>query len=82
MQRTTIRRAKAPKLCSGHRTGAGAYDMGNRAIQPGQLYAEHVASPDHDGMGNQRWWRMIECSDCYQQRMGKPLAQPVTAGVR
>lgn len=34
------------------------------AILPGDSYLEHVASPYHDDLGNDHWWRLCECRDC------------------
>jgi site-specific DNA-cytosine methylase len=35
-----------------------------RRIIPGEVYLEHVCSPDHDGLGNKGWWRLAECAEC------------------
>ena len=34
------------------------------SIKVGDLYLTHVASPDHDDLGNTHWWRTSECADC------------------
>jgi len=39
-------------------------DTCRRTIEPGDRYARVVATPDHDGMGNERWWRLRECLPC------------------
>lgn len=62
MTRTTRRRAR-----KAHRCGCG-----NR-IRPGELYLEHVASPQHEDLGNTRWWRLPECSEC-AERYGRAVA--------
>jgi hypothetical protein len=43
-------------------------------IRPGERYLEHVASPNHDGLGNTGWWRITECADC-----ADTCGRPVTA---
>lgn len=42
------------------------------AIEKAEPYLEHVISPNHDGLGNPKWWRMRECEDC-ARRAGRTL---------
>lgn len=51
MIRVTARRARKSQLCA-H----------SCLIWPGEVYLEHVAAPDHDGIGNTKWWRTVECA--------------------
>ncbi|MEA5367755.1 hypothetical protein VA596_50050 [Amycolatopsis sp., V23-08] len=53
MNRTTARRARKPHRCP--------YCS---LIKPGDVYLEHVVSPDHDGLGNTGWLRLPECASC------------------
>ena len=53
MVRVTPRTARKERICSCRRT-----------IKPGTQYLEHVISPQHDDLGNERWWRAAECSVC------------------
>ena len=66
--RTTARTSRKQRACS----------RCFREIKPGDVYAEHVASPDHDGMGNQKWWRIAECLPCCAT-CGRPVAKAVSA---
>ena len=43
-----------------------------RGIREGDLYRSVVASPDHGDLGNMKWWRSAECSECCR-RYGRPL---------
>lgn len=54
MIRTIARTARKPHRCSrcSHR------------IKPGDRYLSHTASPQHDGLGNEGWWRLPECAGC------------------
>lgn len=54
MTRTTLRTARKPRLC----------DSCLRWIKTGDLYLEHVASPNHEDLGNTRWRRSPECAAC------------------
>jgi hypothetical protein len=54
MQKTTARRARKPRRCADCR----------RQIAAGEIYLNHVASPDDPDLDNERWWRMSECSTC------------------
>jgi hypothetical protein len=54
MQRMTVRKAKKVHYCS----------RCHAKIEPGTRYLEHVASPDHDDLGNEGWWRLAECIPC------------------
>lgn len=60
MNRTTVRRAHKPHRCS--------YD--HCRIRAGALYLEHVYSPQHDDLGNGKWWRSRQCQNC-AQALGK-----------
>lgn len=31
---------------------------------PGEVYLEHVCSPNHDDLGNTTWWLSAECAEC------------------
>lgn len=53
MMRTTRRRARKLHRCP-CRT----------VIAVGEVYLEHVASPNHGDLGNQYWWRLPECAEC------------------
>lgn len=33
-------------------------------IPAGSPYLELVASPNHEDLGNQSWWRLAECKPC------------------
>jgi hypothetical protein len=55
LNRTTARRARTPRRCAD-------VDHKQPCIRPGDVYLEHVASPDHDGLGNTGWWRLPECA--------------------
>lgn len=57
MIRTTLRTARKARNC----------DSCLHRIRPGDLYLEHVASPDHDDLGNTRWRRSPECEDCAER---------------
>lgn len=35
-----------------------------RQIEPGQRYCLSVLTPNHDGLGNEGWWRMRLCAPC------------------
>ena len=47
-------------------------------IEPGDYYLDHVASPHHGDLANEKWWRIRECRDC-AERYGRAL-QSVRAG--
>jgi hypothetical protein len=51
--RTTSRTARKRRAC----------DCGH-SIVPGEPYLEHVASPHHQDLGNEHWWRLAECQAC------------------
>ena len=36
----------------------------NARIEPGDRYLFSVASPDHDDLGNTKWWPLAECREC------------------
>jgi hypothetical protein len=38
--------------------------QGARHIRRGDVYLEHVITPNHDDVGNDNWWRVAECSSC------------------
>jgi hypothetical protein len=44
------------------------------AIAKGERYLEHVASPWHPDLGNDRWWRLHECLSC-AERYGRGEAR-------
>lgn len=54
MQRVNRRRAIKSHHCDTCRT----------RIDRGEDYLEHVCSPNHDGLGNTKWWRIYECENC------------------
>lgn len=54
MIRTTRRLAQKAKPC----------DNCGCSITPGEHYLVHVASPNHEDLGNDHWWPMNECCDC------------------
>lgn len=65
MIRTTVRRAKRAYPCeTGHPYCS---------IHRGEIYLEHVASPDHDGLGNDCWWTIRECEGCAKERGRREL---------
>lgn len=33
-------------------------------IERGQRYQRSTCTPNHDGMGNPRWWTLIHCVGC------------------
>lgn len=68
MIRSSTRRARKPHQC----------ERCLGAIEPGALYLESVASPGHDDLDNQTWWRLAECADC-ATRCGRPLQASVIA---
>lgn len=53
MMRTQRRRARKLHRCP---------CSGRIAI--GEVYLEHVASPNHGDLGNRGWWRLPECASC------------------
>lgn len=57
MNRTTLRKARRYRSCASSGT----------MILPGDLYLEHVCSPDHDDVGNVGWWRAAECRECAER---------------
>lgn len=57
MMRQTLRRSRCFRRCD-----VASCDC--RPIQPGDQYVEHVASPQHDVLGNTKWWRSAECLGC------------------
>lgn len=63
MIRTTARTARKRRSCESCRG----------PIRPGDRYLEHVASPDHDDLGNTGWWRSPECAGC-ATRYGRAAA--------
>jgi hypothetical protein len=70
---TCARTARKPHTCNRCRT----------RIPAGARYLVHVASPDHDDLGNTGWWRLAECAACATS-CGRPLpavgAVPVGVG--
>ena len=56
MIRTTVRTSRRQRMC-----GCGT------VIRPGDRYLEHVASPNHDVLGNAGWWRLAECMSCAER---------------
>jgi hypothetical protein len=36
-------------------------------IGVGERYLSHVASPRHDDLNNEHWWRSPECAECAQR---------------
>lgn len=73
MIRTEARTARKPHHCSTSTRRC----MGR--IQPGERYLLHVASPNHDGMGNEGWWPIAECAPC-AELYGRPV--PAVGGAR
>ena len=67
MIRTEVRTARKPHYCS---TGTSHCTI---RIKPGDRYLLHVASPNHDGLGNQGWWPIAECAGC-AETYGRPIA--------
>lgn len=60
MIRITTRRSQKLRVCGwGHCSNV---------IAKGDLYLEHVVSPNHDDLGNIDWMRMGECLDCAKHR--------------
>jgi len=51
------------------RCAAKSHRCGNCGsfIYRGDDYVELVMSPSHGDVGNTRWWRLTECSDCARQ---------------
>ena len=70
LERATIRRAAKEHPCWGCRS----------FIKPGELHVEHVTSPGHPDVGNQRWVHARECADCAMQRGYAMPEQAVTRG--
>jgi hypothetical protein len=62
MTRTTPRKARRLRRCDGCKG----------QIIPGSRYLEHVASPDHEDLGNVTWWRLAECGEC-AERYGRAI---------
>jgi hypothetical protein len=58
MSRITVRRARKDRGCD------GCLGTWNSSIKKGDLYLEHVCSPDHDGLGNEHWRKLTECKEC------------------
>lgn len=54
MVRVTRRVAKKARTC------AACLDR----IEPGEVYLEQVASPNHGDLGNHGWQRLAECAIC------------------
>jgi hypothetical protein len=54
MIKTRARTARTDKHC----------DSCRGAIERGERYLEHIASPHHAELENERWWRMSECGEC------------------
>ncbi len=57
MMWTKRRRARKPRLC----------DSCLGRIRAGDIYLEHVATPDHEDLGNVRWRRCPECCTCAER---------------
>lgn len=56
MIRSTVRRSNRARRCvNGH------------PIAQGERYLSSVASPDHDDLNNNTWWRLDECRACCEQ---------------
>lgn len=36
-------------------------------IKKGEEYLESRISPDHEDIGNEHWWRMVECEGCAER---------------
>lgn len=68
MTRKTIRRSRRLRYCE----NVGCQ---TRVIAVGDRYLEAVASPDHDGLGNVKWWRITECEPCARARGGWPESE-------
>jgi hypothetical protein len=64
---TQSRTARKPHTCSRCHT----------QIQPGTRYLAAAASPNHDDLGNEGWWRIAECATC-----AKTCGRPVTEASR
>lgn len=54
MIQNDVRRSRRWRRCD--RCGDG--------IQRGDRYVHSVASPQHDDLGNTKWWRLTECEPC------------------
>jgi hypothetical protein len=52
--RVTRRVARKPRTCTGC----------DDRIPVGDAYLAQVCSPNHDGLGNEKWWQVDECASC------------------
>lgn len=66
-ERTTVRLARKERPCTGFRC--------RRTIRPGEVYNEHVTGPGHELLGNTRWMRQAECTECAEWRTGQPVTR-------
>ena len=66
MIRTTRHRARRARRCDNCRSW----------ITAGAVYLTHVASPNHDDLGNPGWWRMSECATCAHRYHRIHLIEP------
>lgn len=72
MIRTVARVAAKPHSC-------GSCD---RYIETGTRYLEHVASPNHDYLGNIGWWHTAECFSCAVRYGRGPLLDAIDLRTR
>lgn len=72
MKRTTVRKARKTHYCS----------RCHGRIEPGTRYLEHVASPHHDDLGNEGWWRLAECIPCADLVRGITLTDEMVETLR
>ena len=66
VEQSTVRRARKQHPCSDPWCHV-------EVIEPGTLYVEHVVSPGHPEVENQRWRRNKECALSYHERTGETL---------
>lgn len=69
MIRCSIRRAVKAHYC----------DECHGVIAPGDRYRDLAASPHHDDLGNEGWWRLKDCAACSARR-GKPIPAAAAEG--
>lgn len=69
MTRTTLRTSRRDRTCA----------MCLGGIRKGDRYLEHVASPGHDHLGTDHWWRAAECGSCAERHGRSDLLDYRTA---